>query len=58
MPTQAEQSIDAFNQYYSRPPEISTKKSILQFIYNSKEKTVLGRNATNWSKCHMLWKIK
>lgn len=47
---QVEQTIDAFQQYYSRPPELTTKESVKLFLYNPKDGSVFGRTAPSWSK--------
>lgn len=50
MPTEAEESIDAFQQYYRRPPEISKKESFRQFLWNPKDRSFFGRTGPSWSK--------
>lgn len=50
MPTQAEESIDAFQQYYRTAHEIEHKASFKQFFWDPVEKKVLGRTGKNWSK--------
>lgn len=50
MPTQGDETIEAFSHYYDRPYEIPKKESFLQFIYNSERKTVLNRSGSSWGK--------
>ncbi|GAB0093309.1 hypothetical protein DMENIID0001_083920 [Sergentomyia squamirostris] len=48
MPTDADDSIDAFQQYYRRPVQKSKKESFFLFIYNPKKKSVFGRTGSSW----------
>uniref|UniRef100_A0A1B0EU31 Uncharacterized protein n=1 Tax=Lutzomyia longipalpis TaxID=7200 RepID=A0A1B0EU31_LUTLO len=48
MPTDADDSIDAFQQYYRRPVQKSKKESFLKFIYDPKKKSVFGRTGPSW----------
>lgn len=50
MVTEGDKAIDAFQQYYSRPPVMTTKESFTKFIYNPKDKSVFGRTGSSWSK--------
>lgn len=50
MVTKGDQTVDAFQQYYSRPPALSTKESFQKFLYNPEDKSVFGRTAPSWSK--------
>lgn len=50
MPTQGDETIDAFTHYYDHQYEIPEKESFLQFLYNRENKTVLNRSGTSWSK--------
>lgn len=48
MPTEGEECINAFQQYYNRPMEIPKKESLRTFIYNHKTKAVFGRTSSSW----------
>lgn len=50
MPTAAEESIDAFQHYYSRPPERPKSRSWKQIIYDPEEKTYCGRTVDSWGE--------
>lgn len=50
MPTDGDDTIDAFHQYFNRPPEISKKESFRQFFYNPEKKSVFGRTGSSWGK--------
>lgn len=50
MVTQGDQTIDAFQQYYARPPELTTKESFKLFLYNPKDGSVFGRTGPSWCK--------
>lgn len=48
MPTEGEECINAFHQYYSRPMEIPRKEPFLTFIFNPKTNAVFGRTGSSW----------
>ncbi|XP_014102717.1 sodium/potassium-transporting ATPase subunit beta-2 isoform X1 [Bactrocera oleae] len=50
MPTAAEESIDAFQHYYSRPPERPKSRSWKQMLYDPEEKSYCGRTVDSWAK--------
>lgn len=50
MPTEGEECINAFQQYYSRPMEIPKKESLRLFLFNPKTKAVFGRTGSSWGK--------
>lgn len=50
MPTVAEESIDAFQNYYARPPERPKKKSFKQMIYDPETNEYFGRTIESWGK--------
>lgn len=54
MPTEAEQSIDAFHHYYTHPVIIAQKKSLWKSIWDKDEKSVLGRTASSWSEYEIM----
>lgn len=54
MVTQGDQTIDAFQQYYARPPELTTKESFKLFLYNPKDGSVFGRTGPSWCKLYTL----
>lgn len=49
MPTEAEESIDAFQQYYARPIVMPKKKSFKEMIHDSDDGTYFGRTVPSWS---------
>lgn len=50
MPTVAEESIDAFQNYYARPPERPKKKSFKQMLYDPETSEYFGRTIESWGK--------
>lgn len=50
MPTVAEESIDAFQNYYARPPERPKKKSLKQMIYDEETSEYCGRTIESWGE--------
>lgn len=50
MPTAAEESIDAFQHYYSRPPERPKSRSWKQMLYDPEEKSYCGRTVDSWGE--------
>lgn len=50
MPTQAEESIDAFQQYYRTKHEIEHKESFKNFLWDPDKGMILGRNGKGWGK--------
>ena len=54
MPTQGDETIDAFAHYYDRPYEIPKKEPFLKFVYNAEAKTVLNRTASSWGKYYII----
>uniref|UniRef100_A0A1A9V4V3 Uncharacterized protein n=1 Tax=Glossina austeni TaxID=7395 RepID=A0A1A9V4V3_GLOAU len=48
MPTVAEESIDAFQNYYARPPERPKKRSFRQMLYDPETKSYFGRSVESW----------
>lgn len=50
MVTQGDETIDAFQQYYSRPPVLTTKESFTKFLWNPSDRSVFGRTGSSWSK--------
>ncbi|XP_055685932.1 sodium/potassium-transporting ATPase subunit beta-2-like isoform X2 [Lutzomyia longipalpis] len=57
MPTDADDSIDAFQQYYRRPVQKSKKESFLKFIYDPKKKSVFGRTGPSWIKIGIFYTV-
>lgn len=54
MVNQGEETIDAFH-HYPHTNIIPPKLSFREFMYNAEKKTVMGRTADSWSKCHSLF---
>lgn len=52
MPTVAEESIDAFQNYYARPPERPKKKSLKQMVYDADNQEYFGRTVESWGKLY------
>lgn len=52
MVNQGAEAIDAFQQYYSRPPVLTTKESFTKFLWNPTDKSVFGRTGSSWGE---LW---
>lgn len=50
MPTVAEESIDAFQNYYARPPERPKKKTLKQMVYDPETSAYFGRTIESWGK--------
>lgn len=57
MVNQGAETIDAFQQYYSRPPVLTTKESFTKFLYNPSDKSVFGRTGSSWSKYTQIYMI-
>ena len=55
MPTEGEECITTFQQYYNRPMEIPRKEPLRTFIYNPKTKAVFGRTSSSWRKDYYSW---
>lgn len=53
MPTVAEESIDAFQNYYARPPERPKKRSFRQMLYDPETKSYFGRSVESWGKLYI-----
>ena len=51
------EQVDAFQQYYSRPPALTAKESFKRFLYNSEDKSVFGRTAPSWSKFNTFFSL-
>lgn len=48
MPTEAEESIDAFQQYYARPIVMPKKVTFKQMLYDPDDGTIFGRTGSSW----------
>lgn len=49
MPTEAEESIDAFQHYYARPIIVMPKKKkFKEMLYDSEDGTIFGRTGSSW----------
>ncbi|KAG4066673.1 hypothetical protein HA402_007309 [Bradysia odoriphaga] len=57
MVTQGDETIDAFQQYYSRPPVLTTKESFTKFLWNPANRSVFGRTGSSWTKIGIFYTI-
>lgn len=50
MVNQGDETIDAFQHFHAAHYGVPPKQSFSKFIYNSEDKTVLGRTVHSWCK--------